>query len=84
MSVLQDLLPLVGVLLGGGLTTGTSMLLYRRQQRDARDAERRDRDSAATSRLQETLASLLALDARPDETREIEEDRRYRSNPIPG
>jgi hypothetical protein len=80
VSVLQDLLPLFGVILGGGLSTGTNLLLYRRQQRDAKDAERRDRDSAATSHLQETLASLLALDARPDESREIEEDRRDRSN----
>jgi hypothetical protein len=30
--------------------------------------------------MQETLASLLALGARPDESREIEEDRRYLSN----
>jgi hypothetical protein len=54
------------------------MLLHRRRRRDVMDAERRARETAATSRIEDALASLIGLARRPDEMREIEEDRRYR------
>ena len=79
LAVMQAVLALVGVLIGSLVLTGTAMLLYRRQQRDVRDAERRARD-VATSRIQELIASLIGLERRPDELREIEEDRRDRLN----
>jgi len=75
---MQAVLAFVGVLIGSLVSTGTSMLLYRRQQRDARDAERRARDETATSRIQELIASLIKMERRPDELREIAEARRYR------
>ncbi len=77
---MQAVLALVGVLLGSLVSTGTAMLLYRRQQRDFRDAERRVRDAAATFRIQDLIASLIGLERRPDELREIAEARRNRLN----
>lgn len=77
---MQAVLALVGVLIGSLVSTGTAMLLYRRQQRDIRDAERRARAATATSRIQELIASLIGLERRPDERREIAEARRSRSN----
>jgi hypothetical protein len=74
----QDFIPLVGVLVGGFLSTATAMLLYRRQRRDAKETERHARETAATARIGDVVASLIVLDRRPDELREIEEDRRYR------
>src|SRR5207247_1522073 len=80
LAVMQAVLALVGVLIGSLVSTGTAMLLYRRQQHDVRDAERRARDATATSRIQELIASLIGLERRPDEQREIAEARRYRRN----
>src|SRR5689334_21415940 len=77
---MQAVLAFVGVLIGSLVSTGAAMLLYQRQQRDARDAERRARDAIATSRIQELIASLIKLERRPDELREIAEARHYRSD----
>ena len=77
IGVTQELLPLVGVLVGGFLSTGTAMLLYRRQRRDAEEEGRRTRETAATSRIEEALVSLMGLGRRPDELRELEKDHRY-------
>lgn len=77
---MQAVLAFVGVLIGSLVSTGTAMLLHRSQRRDIRDAERRARDATATSRIQELIASLIGLERRPDELREIAEARRDRRN----
>ena len=54
------------------------MLLYRSQRRDALEAERRAREMAATSHIQDAVASLLGLEPGPDEVFDREASRRYR------
>jgi hypothetical protein len=67
---------LVAVLVGGGLATGTTLLIHHLQRRDAARSERRTRENAATSRLAELTVTLLRLDRAPGELREIEQARR--------
>ena len=68
---------LIGVVVGGGLSTGT-VLLYRSQRRDAVDAERRAREIAATSRIEDALIAMLGLERGPRELMQLEEEPRYR------
>jgi hypothetical protein len=77
-TVVQVFGTLIGVLVGGAVSAGTAMLLYRRQRRDALDAERRAREMAATSRIQDAVASLLGLEPGPDEVYDRAASRRYR------
>jgi hypothetical protein len=75
LNLLQEFGPLIGVLVGGTLSTGTTMLLYSRQRRDAISTERRAREVTATSDIGDALLALLKLECRPDEPRDMEESR---------
>ena len=54
------------------------MLLYRSQRRDALEAERRAREMAATSRIEDAVASLLGLEPGPDEVFDLKSRRHSR------